>query len=363
MIPRQRSKARGKRPAKDVLLVQLVLLLMRGETLTHERLRQEFYLERRSAERRLKDLKDLGLPVVAKRAGREASYALDAGRAKLNIEAVDVPPKFARALSLLVVAARLLPANLGIHEAIDATVRAALRLRGLKASAELRRASDAVLVLESDAKDYTGKQAIFDAFVDAVLEGRRVTAKYRSPRKRVGADIDIYCASIGLYKGGLYVLGVDSAAINDVDALAHWYALERFDDAPQAVNTATRLPPHARLRAVDDARARWGPAARHAHQDKPQVVALRFTKEVAPYVRARRWHDAAEWEDQRDGTIVMSMRINGETGMFESWVKSWGHQVQVLRPLEMAERIAQDLQDAAHAHRAAAAQFAAALRD
>ena len=35
----------------------------------------------------------------------------------------------------------------------------------------------------------------------------------------------------------------------------------------------------------------------------------------------------------------MSLRLSGQTDMFESWVKSWGAEVQVLRPREMAERM------------------------
>jgi predicted DNA-binding transcriptional regulator YafY len=127
---RKRSAAKP-RLAKDALLLQLALLLLRGEVLTHQRLREDFLLLRRSAERRLNDLRAVGLPIVMEKDGRESRYFLDKHRAKLSVEAIDVPPRAARALSLLVVAASLLPRNLGIQDAIDRTVRAALRLGGL----------------------------------------------------------------------------------------------------------------------------------------------------------------------------------------------------------------------------------------
>jgi hypothetical protein len=256
----------------------------------------------------------------------------------------------------LVVASGLLPSTLGVADAIDRTVRAALRLRGVRASAELRRAADAVIVLENEAKDYAGKEELFLQLVDAVLDGRRVRADYRSPRKARAERIDVWCASIGLYKGGLYLLGVPPG---DDGKGAHWYALERFEGALAPDARAGNIDGAVRLRALDVARRRWGPAARGRGGET--VVAVRFPAAVAPYVRARPWHPAAEWADDPDGAVVMSIRLAGETTMFETWVKSWGDMARVLRPPEMAERVAAELERAARGHRDAAAAFAAEL--
>lgn len=348
---------------RDVVLLQLALVLLRGGELSHEKLRAELGLERRTAERYLRHLKDAGLPLVARRRGREATYALDQLRAKLDLEAVDVAPEAARSLSLLLVAAQLLPAHLGVREAVDRTVRAALRLRGMKAAAELRRIEDAVLVLENDAKDYRGKAEVFAKLVDAVLEGRRVQLRYRSPKKSAPDDEDVFAASIGLFKGGLYVLVVP---IDDDGRQPSWKALERVED----LVVATRGPVlslEVRQRAVDEARRRWGPARPRARgAAREQVITLHFSEAAAPYVLARPWHKAVEveaWPKGRGGGLRMSLRLTGQTDMFESWVKSWGQEVQVLRPREMAERIATDLFAAAEAHRAAAQDFARLLED
>jgi predicted DNA-binding transcriptional regulator YafY len=59
----------------------------------------------------------------------------------------------------------------------------------------------------------------------------------------------------------------------------------------------------------------------------------------------------------------MAIRLAGETAMFESWVRSWGPEVQVLRPREMAERIADSFESAAKKHRAAAREFEESLRE
>lgn len=344
---------RARRPPKDVVLLQLAILLSRGEALTYERLSAEFLLERRTAERYLQDLRDSGLPLISERTGRNATFTLNRRRARFNIDAIDVPPSAARSLSLLMVAAQLLPAHLGVREAVDRTVRAALRLRGMKAAAELRRLEEAVLVLENDAKDYQGKAEIFAGLVDAVLEGHRVTVQYRSPKGARSEAETFFPASIGLYKGGLYVLAVPPG---DDGRGATWRALERIEDAP-VVDARSTLRAEVRRRAIDEAKTRWGPARPRGRE---QVITLHFSAAAAPYVLARPWHVQAEaeaWPLEDGGGLRMSLRLSGQTDMFESWVKSWGAEVQVLRPRDMAERIAGDLESAARAHRDGSARF------
>jgi predicted DNA-binding transcriptional regulator YafY len=351
--PSTPRSSRARLP-KDVVLLQLALLFQSGARLTYERLTSEFGLERRTAERYIRDLRDAGLPIVPVQRGRAVEFALHALRTKMDVEAIDVSPAVAKSLTLLVVAAALLPANLGVREAVDRTVRAALRVRGMRLAGELRRLEDAVLVLENDAKDYTGREDIFAALFDAVLEGRLVAVDYTSPRSGV-EHARFFPASIGLYRGGLYVLGVDEG---DDGGAARWWALERFDDVPVVVGEG-RLAAAARHRALAAARRRWGPA--RARDEF--VVTLAFSAAAAPYVRARPWHAAVDMAPDDGGGIRMSMRLAGETLMLESWLKSWGSEVQVLRPRWLAERLAADLDRAAARHRAAAADFERLLHD
>ena len=353
------SRATRTKLPKDVVLLQLALLLLQGGRLDHARLADEYGLQRRTAERYLNNLKEAGLPVVSVQVGREREFALHHMRSKMKIEAVDVSPMAAKSLSLLLVAAALLPKNLGVREAVDTTVRAALRLRGLKIAGELRRLEDAVVVLENEAKDYTGREDIFEALFDAVLEGRLVAIDYTSPR--TGPETRrIHPATIGLYKGGLYVLGVD---VGDDGENARWWAIERLDEVPVVVGEA-RLPMAVRLKALESASKRWGPArpssssSAASSSSGEQIVTLHFSPQAAPYVRARPWHSAVDAETWQDGGLRVSVRLSGETLMFESWLLSWGAQVQVLRPLSLAVRLADELERAAQKHRAAADAFA-----
>lgn len=371
MTSEQRPAAhrrRGRPPErlpKDVVLLQLALLVLHGERLSHERLHDEFGLQRRTAERYLNELRRAGLPIAVVKEGRENTYALHHLRSKLQLEAIDVSPTVAKSLSLLVVAAALLPKNLGVREAVDKTVRQALRVRGLRLAGELRRLEDAVLVLENDAKDYTGREDVFEALFDAVLEGSLVELEYRSPRR--GAErLRVWPAAIGLYRGGLYVLGV---VPGQPPALGRWWALERVEDVPVVVAGAARLGAGERRAAIAAARARWGPASPLPMSSDPSssssmeetVVTLHFSARAAPFVRARPWHTAVDMEPWADGGVRVSLRLQGETFMFESWLLSWGPEVQVLRPRALAERLALEHERAANAHRVASHAFAEGL--
>lgn len=361
MKPNAQKSRRQPRLPKDLVLLQLALVLLSGGTLTYARLTREFLLERRTAERYLADLRAAGLPITTARVseGREASFALDATRAKhLQLEAIDISPSAARSLSLLLVAAALLPAKLGVRDAVDRSVRAALRLRGMKAAVELRRFEDAVIVLENDAKDYEGKGEVFGALLDATLEGAPLEVRYRSPRDDHARVERFYSATIGLYRGGLYTLAVPLGADG-----AHpiWRAIERIEGVPALLPGVSPLDTGARLRALNAASQRWGPARPRPEADV-QVITLHFSAQVAPYVLARPWHPRAEveaWPASDGGGVRMAIRLAGETTMLESWIRSWGPEVQVLRPPDMAERIAASLEDAAQRHRRAAAAFSA----
>ena len=55
--------------------------------------------------------------------------------------------------------------------------------------------------------------------------------------------------------------------------------------------------------------------------------------------------------------------LSAEITMLESWLLSWGAEVQVLRPAAMARRLADEQERAARQHRAASAAFTRLLDD
>ncbi len=92
-------------------------------------------------------------------------------------------------------------------------------------------------------------------------------------------------------------------------------------------------------------------------------MTLHFSPRAAPFVRARPWHTAVEMEAWDDGGMRVSLRLSGETFMLESWLLSWGPEVQVLRPRALAEKLAAECALAAERHLAAAQAFERLLND
>ncbi len=72
--------------------------------------------------------------------------------------------------------------------------------------------------------------------------------------------------------------------------------------------------------------------------DDETKVRIRFSKEVAPYIKERVWHQSQELVDEADGSVILEMVVSH---LFElkKWVLSWGRQAQVLEPERLVEEV------------------------
>jgi len=75
----------------------------------------------------------------------------------------------------------------------------------------------------------------------------------------------------------------------------------------------------------------------HSGQDKHEVV-LRFNKQVAAYIREKKWHDSQRLRELRNGGVELRMKLSS-LGEVERWVLSWGGNAVVLQPRELAESV------------------------
>jgi predicted DNA-binding transcriptional regulator YafY len=79
--------------------------------------------------------------------------------------------------------------------------------------------------------------------------------------------------------------------------------------------------------------------------ERTQVV-LRFDKAVAARVRETIWHPSQVLQDQADGSLLWSVEIAGTLELV-SWIRGWGHEVEVLEPESLRREIAESLRKAA----------------
>ncbi|OGV57677.1 MAG: hypothetical protein A2283_03060 [Lentisphaerae bacterium RIFOXYA12_FULL_48_11] len=67
-------------------------------------------------------------------------------------------------------------------------------------------------------------------------------------------------------------------------------------------------------------------------------VRIRFTAEVAPYIRERLWHPRQKIMNQSDGSLILEFKTN-HLNEVKDWILSWGTGATVLKPPELVTKI------------------------
>jgi predicted DNA-binding transcriptional regulator YafY len=62
-------------------------------------------------------------------------------------------------------------------------------------------------------------------------------------------------------------------------------------------------------------------------------VVLRFSRQVADYIREKRWHDSQELRELRGGELELRLKLSSLIEI-ERWVLGWGGDCRVLQPAE-----------------------------
>ena len=76
----------------------------------------------------------------------------------------------------------------------------------------------------------------------------------------------------------------------------------------------------------------------HSHQGDFEVV-VRFTADVADYIREKRWHPSQEVRELDAGSIEIRLRL-GSLIEVKRWILGWGASAQVLAPDVLVQEIA-----------------------
>lgn len=67
-------------------------------------------------------------------------------------------------------------------------------------------------------------------------------------------------------------------------------------------------------------------------------VVIRFNKQVADYVREKKWHDSQELRELKEGGVELRLKLSSLAEV-ERWVLSWGGDAVVVRPGELAKSV------------------------
>ena len=92
-----------------------------------------------------------------------------------------------------------------------------------------------------------------------------------------------------------------------------------------------------------DAREYFRPSFSAILGGKEYKVKLRFSKNVARYIREREWHPTQELKERRNGSLEMTLLVRG-LDEIKRWVLSWGKDVEVMNPKALLIAVAKEAQ-------------------
>ncbi|MCK6504045.1 transcriptional regulator [Myxococcota bacterium] len=282
-------------------------------------LMEDYGLDDRSLRRYISDLKDMGLPVVAQGRGPHRVWTLDASYRRQRV------PLTLLELVSLHFGRTLFDFMGGTHFAEDAD-GAIERLSTFAGQGDLVRDLDRKFIAVREAtKDYGRDSELIDEILTALLRQNPARALYA----RINGPTRAYHLrpyTLGVYRQSLYLFA------EDVDeGKVKTFAVDRF--------RAFHRDRKAHFDYPEDYRPHDVVADAFGILGGPVVtVRLRFRKAAAPYIRERTWHRSQSVQDAEDGAVVLTMEV-GRSYELISWILSFGPDVRVEAPADLAEQI------------------------
>jgi predicted DNA-binding transcriptional regulator YafY len=181
-------------------------------------------------------------------------------------------------------------------------------------------------------KDYSEKQDVIAALIDAILHQRQARIAYYSFNSRRTKSYGIDPYRLVYYRGGLYLY-----------ARAHEYgevrtfAVERFERL-EVMETTFEVPKD--FNVSEYARGAFGIAG-----GKAEAVEIVFEPRVAAYVRERVWHESQSLEDKPDGSVMLRLEV-APAWELKTWIKGFLPNVRVEKPASLRDEIARDIEEA-----------------
>lgn len=75
---------------------------------------------------------------------------------------------------------------------------------------------------------------------------------------------------------------------------------------------------------------------------RPVEVKLRFSKDVARWIKRKKWHPTQSIEEQKDGSLILKARLNGPEEI-KRWSYNWAPHCEILSPPELRKEAAEEI--------------------
>jgi predicted DNA-binding transcriptional regulator YafY len=167
--------------------------------------------------------------------------------------------------------------------------------------------------------------------LEATLHFRVASMRYHSVSSNRSKDYLIHPYRLAFAQGGLYLL----AHVPDYGDV-RTFAVDRIASVSLEKQTFTPSQQVGDDVFANSLGVNTGPAER---------VDIEFAARVAPFVRARVWHQSQQIREEPDGQLVLTLDVCHDWAL-RSWILSWGPFARVAAPPALAVEIKRDLEAA-----------------
>lgn len=309
------------------------LLERRPKGMTLYELASSLHVSPRTLRRYLKEVeREYDLEPVRVRGG---------GKVVWRITSVDIPRKIelrrTQALALLA-ARRVFEPMRGsaLFDEIDMAVNKLMALarrpgRGPNAGFSDAQLEKRFLYLPFAPKIYTHRTDELDDLFQAVADLRPMTLLYRSKARGKEESITVHPYALVLYRDAIYAVGYHCERQE-----IRTFLLDRMRATECSTTERFELPADF---DIDD--YFQGELGIWRSDEKHRIV-IDFDAEAAEYVRGRRVHPSQRLALLPGGGIRSTMVV-GNLIPVVSWILEWGPRAKVVEPVELVERVKQEL--------------------
>ncbi len=314
-----------------VRMLRAVDLLSSPTGVTKQELAAHLEVDKRTVERLLGLLQELNFPVYDEQDGPSSEKTwrmVDTYVMKLpNITLPDIRLTLPELIALYLIKGEAqLFHGTEIEKLADSAFRKLSFFMPEGLSRQLAKIQTLFIPSSKFAKDYTGKEKIIDDLRRGMIEQKRCTVKYHSFRSGKKRNYNLDPLRFFENNGGLYIF----AYITEYEEV-RTLAVERIERL-QVTDNSFDYPEHFDPEKLLS-------SAFGIIFDKPFQAKIRFSREVAPYIRERTWAPNQHiTENEADGSLILEMETGGWLDV-KRWALSYGMHAEVLEPKEMREEI------------------------
>lgn len=206
--------------------------------------------------------------------------------------------------------------------------------RGPNAGLADARLEDRFLYLPFAPKNYSEKTEELDDVFQAVADLRPLTLRYRSGARDREEQITIHPYAMVLHRDSIYCVAYHRER-GEIRTLV----LDRMRDTQLHYTENFELPAD-----FDVNEYFHGEFGVFKSSERHKVV-VDFDAKAAEYVRMRKVHPSQKLSALPGGGVRLTMTI-GSLVPVTSWVLEWGARARVVEPVELAERVQRELEEA-----------------